>query len=106
MTRYRHVPDTGQILAPGEVVGVGGSPGIAFKCPCGERTVHVTEPPHTITYDDDGLLTLDGSVGSREDPHRGRPKLWCHFWIKAGEATMAGDTQCPGKALLDSGGSG
>ena len=72
--------------------------GVVFKCPCGERQVYVASPPHTITFDEGGLLTLDGSVGSHADDSRGRGKNWCHFHIKGGEAKMCEDAQCPGGA--------
>jgi len=71
--------------------------GVHFRCPCGHRPVYVTEPPHTITFDADKVLTLDGSVGSRASLHisDGQPN-WCHFWIKEGLAEMASDARCPG----------
>ena len=82
--------------------------GVVFKCPCGKRQVYVASPPHTITFDDAGLLNLDGSVGSKEQmrlsgeaPHdndewRSRGPNWCHFWIENGESRMADDAKCPG----------
>ena len=70
---------------------------IHFRCPCGERMVYVTSPPHTISFDDEGLLTLVGSVGSRASLHLsdGKPN-WCHFWLKNGIPKMCFDTRCPG----------
>ena len=75
--------------------------GVVFRCPCDEREVYVASPPHEISFDEDGALTLDGSVGSRADPSRDRPaKNWCHFHIKAGDPTMCDDSQCPGAGLM------
>ena len=71
--------------------------GVVFKCPCVERDVYVASPPHEISFDNEGRLTLDGSVGSREDKSRNRATNWCHFWIKNGIAKIAEDSQCPGK---------
>ena len=76
------------------------SDGVVFKCPCGERDVYVSQPPHTIDFDDDELMTLDGSVGSRVDDSRDRAANWCHFWIRGGEHEMASDAQCPGGSLV------
>ena len=68
-----------------------------FRCPCDERTVNVQSPPHSISFDDEGLLTLDGSCGSKVNEALGRPtKNWCHFWIKAGVPEMCEDAKCPG----------
>ena len=69
-----------------------------FRCPCGQRSVYVTSPPHTVTVDDDGLVTLDGSVGMRRDDARGDGVAnWCHFWLKSGIPEMCGDSRCPGR---------
>ena len=73
--------------------------GVVFKCPCGLRTVYVASPPHKITFSDDGLLTLDGSVGSHADPSRNKPQNWCHFWLKDGESEICDDAKCPGSEL-------
>lgn len=68
--------------------------GIGFQCPCGLRTVYVTQPPHEIQFDDVGRLTLVGSVGFRA---RGEyPANWCHFDMTGGKATMYSDAKCPG----------
>ncbi len=76
---------------------------VIFACPCGGREVYVTSPPHTITFSEDGKLTLDGSVGSKEGWKMVRgvgiddlPKNWCHFWLKDGEPEMCDDAKCPG----------
>lgn len=71
-------------------------PSIEFLCPCGERVVYVTSPPHTIEFSEDELLTLDGSVGSRERPDLGRPPNWCHFFVRNGVPDICGDALCPG----------
>lgn len=70
--------------------------GVIFNCPCGERMVYVAEPPHTIIFDSEGALTLNGSVGSHEDKSRNRKSNWCHFFIKEGNVDMCGDSECPG----------
>ena len=73
---------------------------VQFRCPCGERLVYVRSPPHTITFDDRGRMTLDGSCGSHERGKEGvrgyRPPNWCHFWIADGRPVMVDDAQCPG----------
>lgn len=72
--------------------------GVVFRCPCSERIVNVKEPPHTITFMDDGRLHLDGSCGyAGNDEH---PQNWCHFWIRNGEAAMVSDAKCPGADLV------
>ena len=81
--------------------------GIVFRCPCDERQIYVASPPHKIEFDDEGLLTLDGSVGSRKqlrlpsedmdsEDWKHRAKNWCHFWIKGGVLEMCSGTKCPG----------
>ena len=67
-----------------------------FRCPCGERQVVVRSPPHGIEFDDDGVLTIEGSCGYTATDER--PKNWCHFHIKAGVPKMVSDAQCPGNA--------
>ena len=69
---------------------------VEFWCPCGERRVYVTSPPHTIEFAEDGTLaSLGGSCGYRE--RKGRPDNWCHFTIADGRVeTMHGDSKCPG----------
>lgn len=77
-----------------------GDQAIQFRCPCGRRLVYITAPPHGITFDDDGRLTLDGSVGSparAATPRQpARPENWCHFGVIAGAPAMYADAQCPG----------
>ena len=73
-----------------------GREAVQFRCPCGERLVYVTAPPHKIEFDDAGILkSLGGSCGYRAKGKR--PANWCHFTIKDGEIeTMHDDSQCPG----------
>ena len=94
MVQYRKGEDDEGRIPEGIAVPWQG--GIVFKCPCGERDVYVASPPHEITWDDDGALTLNGSVGSHEDKARGRDANWCHFFIKGGAVDMCSDAQCPG----------
>lgn len=95
---YRLIP--GQTLKHGTRDVIQHSKGVTFNCPCGERRVWAG-PHHTISFDDDGLLTLAPSCGSHAGEINGvdRPQNWCHFWIKNGQAEMCGDAQCPGGAL-------
>ena len=69
---------------------------ILFHCPCGEWIVFVKSPPHGIVFDDDGILSLEGSVGFKGDESRALPQNWCHFDITDGKAEMYSDAQCPG----------
>lgn len=101
MTVYRRAPsnamerpltEAGPVLAWDDY-GKGGA--VIFLCPCGDREVYVTSPPHSIEFDDDGRLTLDGSVGGSG---RWRGENLCHFLLKAGEVEICGDAKCPGGA--------
>lgn len=94
-----------EAIRPGEAIPWGH--GVVFMCPCGRRQVFVSQPPHTITWTDDELLHLDGSVGSRErlripgepessEAWKSRPANWCHFLIRDGESEMVTDSGCPG----------
>ena len=75
-----------------------------FRCPCGHRLVAVHSPPHGIDFDGEGVLTVKGSVGSREGGYwmedERRQEYWpannCHFWVEGGVPRMAGDAGCPG----------
>ena len=71
---------------------------VQFNCPCGARLVYVTQPEHTITFREDGVLeSLGGSCGYHERPDLGRPQNWCHFTIQGGKVeTMHTDSKCPG----------
>ena len=91
-----YVRERGNDLGKGSRAVVTWNEGVVFRCPCDERQVYVSSPPHTITFDAAGRLTLDGSVGSRA--RGGRPANWCHFHIKAGVPTMCGGVKCPGAA--------
>ena len=98
----------------GPVISTKGEDAIVFLCPCGGREVYVTSPPHQITFDEEGKLTLDGSVGSRplSGPHEHRmvhgvslhdlPANWCHISIKGGVAKMYDDAKCPGSQPRES----
>lgn len=83
-----------------DVFSFEGGKAIQFRCPCGRRLVYVTAPPHGITFDDAGHLTLDGSVGSVARPatplRPARQQNWCHFFIRDGDPEMCDDAQCPG----------
>ena len=103
--KYRRL--AGDILPPDTRDVLQWQNGIHFRCPCGQRRVYVTEPPHEIKFDSDECLTLDESVGSHEktrlsnedpagDEWCQRPAKWCHFWIKAGVPEMCADAKCPG----------
>ena len=97
MTEYRRAPSNEMerpLTEAGPVLAWDGA--VIFLCPCGAREVYVTSPPHTIEFDDEGRLTLNGSVGSRE--REDLPANWCHFWMKGGAAEMCDDAQCPGAA--------
>lgn len=95
--KYRKVPtDT---PGPGSREVMEWSDGVVFMCPCGERQAYVASPPHTITFDSDGVLTLDPSCGYRAKPDLNRPQNWCHFYIKDGHPEMCDDAQCPGAGL-------
>ena len=88
--------ETGTTLQRGSREVVECDQGVCFWCPCGEREVYVSSPPHTITFDEEGVLTLDGSCGYHAtDVH---PANWCHFWLKDGEAKMVSDAKCPGSS--------
>lgn len=66
-----------------------------FRCPCGKRLVYVTSPPHSIAFAKDGILkSLGGSCGYQAEGDR--PQNWSHFTITDGQATMHGDSKCPG----------
>ena len=92
--------------APGSKIVVPWNGGIVFRCPCDKRQIHVTSPPHTINFDKTGLLTIEGSIGSREGLRLiehpkdfSAPKNWCHFAVSNGYATMYGDALCPGSQI-------
>ena len=76
------------------VKNAAGIESVHFRCPCNLRRVYIASPPHTITFDDAGLLTLDGSCGftAKND----FPDNWCHFVVKNGEPEMCSDAACPG----------
>ena len=98
--RYTRVEGSRLDANPGGVLHwkPGDGEAVQFRCPCGERLVYVTSPPHTITFREDGMLaSLGGSCGTHaEDTAGGRPANWCHFTITDGVAAMHSDAKCPG----------
>ena len=71
----------------------------SFLCPCTKRSVYIIDPPHGISFDEDGYLIVKGSMGSKADPVMERPANWCHFFIgreAPGEVEICEDAQCPG----------
>ena len=104
MSRYRRIENGDGRLGRRDVYAwqneQGGLVEAHFRCPCGERVIKVVDPPHGISYDAEGLLTVKGSIGSRaipaHGPHPARPENWCHFWITRGHAGVYNDAQCPG----------
>ena len=98
--RYTRVEGSRLDANPGGVLHwqPGDDEAVQFRCPCGERLVYVTSPPHTITFREDGLLaSLGGSCGYKANPKKGRPANWCHFTITDGVAAMHSDAKCPGQ---------
>ena len=101
---YRRVPTSKTEPSPKGIGPVlhfpwlpGESEAIEFRCPCGERIIYITSPPHGISFDNEERLTLKGSVGARE---RGTlPRNWCHLDMTNGIATMYDDSICPGMKL-------
>ena len=91
-----------QLRRAGARVVVPWGDGIMFRCPCDERQVYVTSPPHKITFDSEGVLTLDGSCGYRAREDLKRPQNWCHFFIKDGTPEMCSDAQCTGDTRIHS----
>lgn len=73
-------------------------PAVMFHCPCGKRLVYCTQPPHTIEFNEAGVLvSLGGSCGYHKNEHPPRPQNWCHFTIKDGRVEhMHSDSRCPG----------
>ena len=102
---YRRVPETEiSTVTYGDVVPCAWADGIVFQCPCNFRTVYVKSPPHQISFEEDGRLTLVGSCGYRGRGKEGEKGYlapnWCHFDMTGGVATMYGDATCPGSVLL------
>ena len=99
--KYRKMPEGArtpdeQLSRVGERVVVPWADGVMFRCPCDERQLYVASPPHEITFDSEGVLTLDPSCGYRASEHPKRPQNWCHFWLKNGTPEMCDDAKCPG----------
>ena len=96
MTYRRHHSEHMQRpLEPGPVLfwDEGDHTSVHFTCPCGDREVYVMSPPHTIEFDAEGRLALDGSVGGSG---RWKGDNLCHFLLKGGEVEMCDDAKCPG----------
>ena len=82
---------------PGTHIVLEWGDGVVFQCPCkGRRHIYISKNIHTITFDADGILTLDPSCGYRENKDLGREKNWCHFYLKDGVIEMCDDAECPG----------
>ena len=73
--------------------------GAHFLCPCDQRPVYVTSPPHGIEFDSHGVLTLKGSRGYAANERLERPANWCHFSIADGVPSMHSDSKCPGSRI-------
>ena len=95
--KYRKVPvdDYG----PGSREVMDWHQGVVFMCPCDYERRYITSPPHAISFGDDGILSLEPSIGYRERRDLDRKENWCHFYIRDGTASMVGDSECPGKNL-------
>ncbi len=85
-------------LTPGLVYVFGQSgKNAVFKCPCGKREICLTD--HTISFDADGLLTVEPSIGSSDWATKNFGK--CHLQITAGKARKYADTECPAKTMQE-----
>lgn len=98
--RFREMGDGVLDRSSGDVLfwdaGRGGKE-IHFGCPCGQRSVNVREQVgHGIEFDEDGLLTIVGSVGSHASEYLRLPANHCHFFVKQGRIEMCADAGCPG----------
>ena len=82
---------------PGAVYIFVGDDGATFRCPCGKRQVLIKQPPHHVSFDKEGVITIDGSMGYHKTMER--PENWCHFSIENGLAEMHEDALCPGASL-------
>ncbi|MCY3730057.1 MAG: hypothetical protein OXF98_01840 [Rhodospirillaceae bacterium] len=93
LRKWKRAPvPAGTQLEPGQVLYEPHT--VYFRCPCNGREICVSSPPHGISFSEDGLLSLKGSVGYRA---RGdRPENWCHFDVSDGVMSMYGDALCPG----------
>ena len=92
--KYRRAPGT--VLRAGTREVLVDGDGVHFHCPCGERMVYAASPPHTVTFDAAGVLTLDPSCSTAENSQY--PEGWCHFWLRDGEIKMVASAQCPGSS--------
>lgn len=95
---YRRKDDTDLAKDKREVyVWKSDQKGCTFWCPCGTRVCNLWIPPHKVSFDKDGIMHIKNSIGSRAK--EGRPKDWCHFFVKHGKYIIAKDARCPGKEL-------
>lgn len=92
---YRRIEDAEALKVVGSGAVVEWSRGVVFRCPCDERHVYVTSPPHEISFREDGVLASLG-VSCGYNAREGRPQNWCHFTITDGVAKMHNDSKCPG----------
>lgn len=93
---YRKSEEDGAHLRIGERLVNTFGDGVLFRCPCDQRVCYAAEN-HQITFDDDGVLTLDPSCGYAANSEH--PQNWCHFWLRDGKVEMVGDSGCPGRDL-------
>ena len=63
-------------------------------CPCGENVFIVNSPPHNISFDEQGLMSLEKSYMFIKGDNA---NYICHFLMKKGIASMQSDSTCPGK---------
>ena len=94
MMAGKYTRGEGGDLSRGSRVVIPWQDGVVFRCPCDEREVCISSPPHGISFSADGSLSLVGSVGSKA--RHDRQANWCHFHIENGDPTMCDDAKCPG----------
>ena len=72
---------------------------VIFSCPCGAREIFATtENGHKISFDDEGRLTIRGSLGAHPRPQDGYPEAnWCHAYVTDGVFEVLDDSICPGR---------
>lgn len=103
---YRLIEGTVLPREAGPVIDAGGV--TMFRCPCGARRVviwnqeHPETKGHVVSYDQDGRLTIEGSIGyaASGDPDREdyRPDGWCHAHVTEGRFELCDDAICPGSS--------
>ena len=97
--KYRRIEGTVLPRHAGPVVDSGGI--TSFRCPCFTRQICVfnqTHPEtkgHQVSWDANGLLTIQGSLGAL--PTASYPKEhWCHGDMTGGVFSLHDDSICPG----------